>query len=238
MASAVLGMTNRLQRTRTLERAPRPKPGPVTRLLTGAASLVALAVAIVFLLAAVGPQTGLYGTFTVVSGSMEPSIPTGSLVVVLPVDPVAIRVGDVITYTSPDAPYPTLTHRVLSIIQTSQGVAFQTKGDANLTLDPFEVSYARKGGRVVLAVPWLGYLMAAIGTNTAHIGFGVLLALILGAWWLRIVWKAGSASAAASLAAPATVTPVHQNQFSLWRLAALFLAVALFLATRKGATRG
>lgn len=99
-----------------------------------------------------GKQPNLFGyqIYNVLSGSMEPTIQTGSLVVVQGVKPEAIGPDDVITFQ--DETGNTTTHRVVSI----QDESYVTKGDANETIDPMEVMKESLIGKVVFHIPYLG----------------------------------------------------------------------------------
>ena len=99
------------------------------------------------------------GTFIVTGGSMEPSIHKGSLVLVQPVSPSEISVGDVITFQQYDQ---TTTHRVISIGHSAGGTTFKTKGDANVVADPEDKTFSAQVGIVRLAVPVAGTLAASV----------------------------------------------------------------------------
>ena len=91
--------------------------------------------------------------YAVMSGSMEPAIPAGSLVYVVPCpDPAQILPGDVIAFRAGSA---TAVHRVVSADR--QNRCSRTKGDANTAQDPQPVPYARVLGIVRRHVPGLGY---------------------------------------------------------------------------------
>ena len=77
-----------------------------------------------------------YEVFNVVSGSMEPTIPVGSLIIVQPVEPKTIQEGEIIAFTRSGTP---VTHRVVSNFSFES--EFITKGDANLEADMSAVSY-------------------------------------------------------------------------------------------------
>ncbi len=95
------------------------------------------------------------GTFIVTGGSMEPSIHKGSLVVVQPVDPSTVRVGDVITFQQYGQ---TTTHRVTSIGRGSAGLTFHTQGDANTVADPEDKTFPGQVGVVRVTVPVVGMI--------------------------------------------------------------------------------
>jgi len=92
------------------------------------------------------PLTLGFGTAVVMTGSMEPEISRGDIVVVRRAQ--SYDVGDVITYTSMTA----VTHRIVA--QSTQG--FVTKGDANNTVDP-EIAKDQVLGRVVFTIPLVGH---------------------------------------------------------------------------------
>lgn len=98
-----------------------------------------------------------FGTYIVTGGSMEPTIHKGSLVLVQPVSPSQVKVGDVITFQQYDQ---TTTHRVTGVAQSPQGPAFSTKGDANTVADPEAKTFAAEVGLVRLTVPLAGYAAA------------------------------------------------------------------------------
>ena len=99
------------------------------------------------------------GTFIVTGGSMEPSIHIGSLVLVQPVSPSEVTVGDVITFEHYGQ---TTTHRVISITPSAQGLVFATKGDANTVADPEDKTFAGQVGIVRAALPIAGYVAASM----------------------------------------------------------------------------
>src|SRR5687767_9549390 len=68
---------------------------------------------------------------TVLTGSMTPEIAVGSVVVVRPVDPGTLRVGDVVTYQKTAGQAAYVTHRVTAINSDTDPVTLTTKGDAN-----------------------------------------------------------------------------------------------------------
>lgn len=95
---------------------------------------------------------GLVHPLVVVSGSMEPGIPTGSLVMSLPKDVDEVAPGDVVTVTNPQNQV-LVTHRVVTISQDEDtSWSLTLRGDANAGPDPRE--YAVPDG-TSLPEPWL-----------------------------------------------------------------------------------
>ena len=94
-------------------------------------------------------------TYKVLSGSMEPKYHVGSVVYVEKSSIDDIEVGDVITFYINDN--TVVTHRVID--KDNDTESFHTKGDANETEDGGSVAYDKVDGKVVLNVPYLGYIL-------------------------------------------------------------------------------
>jgi signal peptidase I len=174
------------------------------------------------------PRTGLYATYILLSDSMQPTIPMGSIVIVAPVSPASLVVGDVISYTSAEAPYPTLTHRIQSISREDDGrLGFVTKGDYNLVPDPYVVHYSGTAGLVIRAVPYVGYAIAVLESTIARLVLGMALAGMLAFFWFRRVWTKPVADALhiATAAQP-------QGSFQLGRVSPLRIGMFLWLVLK------
>jgi len=121
-------------------------------------ALIGVAVALGALLLLV--QTSLipgYEAKIVQSGSMEPAIATGALVIVKA--EARYVVEDVITFTTrSDSDVPT-THRIVEDGLQAGELVYFTKGDANNDVDPEPVNPANVLGKVILDIPYLGYLL-------------------------------------------------------------------------------
>ena len=139
------------------------------------ALLAVMAFAVLVALAAgLGPRLLPYRTYAVLSGSMSPALPVGSLIVDVPVDAAAIRPGDVITFARPDNPADVVTHRVSAVEQGPFGPVFVTRGDANGVVDSWRVPAAGTIWRLGFAVPVLGYVLGVVRTPA-----GLLLTLLI-----------------------------------------------------------
>ena len=123
-----------------------------------------------------------YGLYTVVSGSMEPAIPTGSLVYVKTMDPTEVQEGDVIAFYSVQDGSSVITHRVVTN-STVMG-EFITKGDANEEKDRSPIPYNHFIGRVVKSIPKAGSLAQTFTSGAGKtaaaslMGLGVILNVI------------------------------------------------------------
>jgi signal peptidase I len=121
-----------------------------------------------FLMVTIFPITGNYKVLTVLSGSMEPSIHTGSIVVVKPL--AEYKVGDVITFGEISKTKIPITHRIYEIKDNK----FITKGDANDSPDMKEVLPREVVGKVLFSVPWVGHVVSAA---QKPIGFAIVIIL-------------------------------------------------------------
>jgi signal peptidase len=96
----------------------------------------------------------------VLSGSMQPALRTGDVVLVAPVsDARQVAVGDIVTVTAPNQPGGTYLHRVVDVT-TSGGLV--TRGDANDLPDFPIVDPANVEGKVRLVLPLVGWPYAAL----------------------------------------------------------------------------
>ncbi len=145
----------------------------------------ALVVAVVLLaLMLAGPRVIGMQVFTVLSGSMEPTYHTGSLIYVKDVDPFKLESGDVITFMLDED--TVATHRIVEVVpdeEDASTVRFRTKGDANNAEDGSLVHYKNVLGTPVFTVPQLGYLANYIQNPP-----GMYLAISAGAILLMMVF--------------------------------------------------
>ena len=119
--------------------------------------LVALVVFLALLL--VGARVVGLQVFTVLSGSMEPTYHTGSLIYVKKVDPYTITEGQPITFMLDEN--TVATHRVVGIVPDEEDptvIRFRTKGDANEAEDGSLVHYKNVIGTPIFSIPYLGYV--------------------------------------------------------------------------------
>ena len=143
--------------------------------------LVALVVLLALLL--VGARVVGLQVFTVLSGSMEPTYHTGSLIYVKKVDPYTIEEGQPITFMLNENTIA--THRVVGIVPDEEDptvIRFRTKGDANDAEDGGLVHYKNVIGTPVFSIPYMGYVADYIqhppGMYVAISAGAVLLLLV------------------------------------------------------------
>ena len=110
------------------------------------------------------PQFMGYDIYNVVSGSMEPAIPIGSIIYVKKIDPADLNTGDVIVFNSGDS---VVMHRVKE--NDILGGNITTKGDANDGEDLSKVEYEDVVGIVTRHIPTLGQLLILFGSTLGRI---------------------------------------------------------------------
>lgn len=183
------------RRTWSPEPAPRLAAAPPRRRRGSLAAVVALnavtgTAVLGFVAVAVGPQTGAYRTLTMLSDSMAPQYPSGSVVLVTPEPVSSLRAGQVITFHAPTPERPVVTHRVVDVDRTGPRPVITTKGDANDDVDPWR---AVLGDDVVwraqAAVPFAGRAIAALRGQAARTALVQVLPAVLLGWLLVGVWR-------------------------------------------------
>ena len=127
-----------------------------------------IAIVAFLLIVSILPITGNFKVLTVLSGSMEPTIKTGAVVVVKPLND--YKIGDIITFGSP-AKTPT-THRIYDITVVGGKPIYITKGDANNAPDQKTVNKSEIIGKVLFKVPFLGY---AVEVAKKPVGFAAII---------------------------------------------------------------
>ena len=120
--------------------------------------VAALAVVLVIV-----PKASGSTPLTVLTSSMEPSLPPGTLLVVRPTSTEDIRVGDVVTYQIESGRPEVISHRVIEIVSSTDGTtSFVTKGDNNDAADEAAVLPVQVRGTLWYSVPWLGFVNQAV----------------------------------------------------------------------------
>lgn len=115
-------------------------------------------------------------TFAVLSGSMEPEIPVGAIVMTEEVDPAEIEAGQIITYSIGGTTM--VTHRVTENNKAEKYLI--TKGDANDVEDGSPVTYDQVVGHVRAYLPFVGYISIYIKTPLGiAVIAGIVFVLIL-----------------------------------------------------------
>lgn len=106
------------------------------------------------------------------SGSMEPTIATGSMVLVRAIPASEIRVGDVVAVDRPDR--TRVTHRVVTVVPQGETALLTLKGDANEDNDP-QPLVVDDAGELVLTLPSIGRVSAFLASAKGGFVLGVLV---------------------------------------------------------------
>lgn len=121
-----------------------------------------------------------YQAYIIQSGSMEPAIPAGSLIVDRAMLPDQYRVDDIVTYLDVSKQRKFITHRITEITQKAGGVKiFQSKGDANPNGDNGYRGIGSIVGKVVLVVPYLGFPISWLKTPVGFVGISLVVTAFL-----------------------------------------------------------
>ena len=168
--------------------------------LVGRLVVVNLALAgclLLFLLLGVGPHVLGYRSATMLTGSMEPGISPGDVVVTVPKPASELAVGDVISYHIPIEDHRVETHRVTKVARAADGTTtfVRTQGDNNPGVDPWTATL--QGDTVweeKVVVPGLGNAIRLLRSPAVQHGvfwIAILGLLLLG---MTLIWGSPEAS--------------------------------------------
>ena len=112
--------------------------------------------------------------FRVVTGSMEPTIPVGALLITHQVDISTVELGDIICFRTQEAEIwgKIVTHRVVEILENTDGsLLLCTKGDANMVADGYFVTAGNFVGKVVWHTGENSAMASVFAFFTNKVGF-------------------------------------------------------------------
>lgn len=124
-------------------------------------------------------------SFVVLTGSMTPTIPVGSIVYTQTADPETLEAGDVVTYTALESQVM-VTHRVVENHPDSRELV--TKGDANNDNDS-PVAYDRLVGKMALHIPYLGFLTTKLQSREGILIIGGAMIVLVALLFLPEIFK-------------------------------------------------
>ncbi len=139
------------------------KTKKILRILTFLTQSVLFIILTLTALTFVTSKTSVLGSvrsMVVLSGSMEPSLPVGSIVYIR--KPLSYAVNDIITYQTKDD--MNVTHRITGFDFTEEGTVYNTKGDANKTADSKVILGNQILGKVFLTIPHLGRIISFLNS--------------------------------------------------------------------------
>lgn len=150
---------------------------------------LALAAGVVGLFVAVqAVRSGEWHATPVLSGSMEPGIATGGVVITQRRDLDDLALRDVIVLHRPDDPDRLVVHRVVSLERSPDGPVIRTQGDANDVPDDWRVTLKDEVHVVRADLPYVGRMALALrgdGARTGLTAAGVVLLVLAAAVLLR-----------------------------------------------------
>ncbi|MBT1671938.1 signal peptidase I [Curtobacterium flaccumfaciens] len=154
----------------------------------GAAWTIIVAAAAALLVAVVIPTVAGGTALTVLTGSMRPGMPPGTLLVIRPAEPSTLRIGDVVTYQIESGKPAVVTHRIVGVSFDGRGHRlFTTRGDANGSDDPRPVRAVQIKGEKWYSIPHLGWVNSLLSPQERGIGrLAIAAALFVYALWMLI----------------------------------------------------
>ena len=150
----------------------------------GLLAFVLLLAGLVIVVPAVSGST----PYTILTSSMEPGLPPGTLVIVKPIDPHDIRIGTVVTYQLESGSPVVVTHRVVEIQAPSLPGAdpsFITQGDANAAPDAEPVKSVQVRGALWYSVPLIGWVNNLVNGDLR----AVVIPVVAGLLFLYAGWS-------------------------------------------------
>lgn len=164
---------------------------------------------LLLLVVGIGPRSGQYQTATVLTGSMQPTMPVGSVVLTTPVAAHDVRVGDVITYRIPVEDRRIVTHRVVEVLRDDDRPVVRTQGDANKDSDPWAAELTDTTvWKVRVTIPKAGYVFEWLRRPLARQLLVFVVPLLLALLLLADVWRpTAPAMSAVAQPAPASAVP-------------------------------
>jgi len=133
------------------------------------------------------PIPGNYQILTVLSGSMESDIKTGSIVVIKPVD--QYKINDIITFINPQNKNEPITHRIVDMEVIEGNPFYITQGDANNAPDQRKVQPREVIGKVLFDLPYLGYVVEAAKKPLGFMLIIVVPAIVIIYDEFRKIWR-------------------------------------------------
>jgi len=127
--------------------------------------------------------------FIEMSGSMEPTIHVGDVVIDRSLSPLDVRIGDAVTFRDPQDQTKLITHRVHGMHVHPDFVRFATKGDAVNSVQRWDIPVTGHVGRVVAHIPWLGFALFWVSTRLGRLLLLVVPAVSLAVMELLRIWR-------------------------------------------------
>ncbi|KGP74124.1 signal peptidase [Pontibacillus yanchengensis Y32] len=137
------------------------------------------------------PSVFGYQLKTVLSGSMEPTFKTGSIIAITPLEEAekqSLAKGDIITYLKDDETL--VTHRIVEASETGNSMTYQTKGDNNEAPDGEPVLAQNVVGEYAdFTIPYAGYVMQYANSKAGSIALMIIPGLLLLIYAGYSIWQ-------------------------------------------------
>jgi signal peptidase I len=138
------------------------------------------------------------------SGSMAPALRSGDLIFVQARPAELVAPGEVVTFLDPSRGDQTVTHRVVDRARDGASVSFTTRGDANATLERWQVAGGEEVRVLTARIRLVGAVVAVLAAPAAR-ALGLLLVVLgVGLWAVRRFWQDAPSSPADQTASART----------------------------------
>jgi signal peptidase len=146
-----------------------------------------VALGVVAVVVVVGLLSG-YRSFVVHSGSMEPTLAAGDLIISRRAHPTALVSGDIVTFNDATRDGTLVTHRVVSVAREASSVAVVTRGDANTGVERWSVAADGTVGVLRMHIRGIGRTLQIVGSAPARVGLLLACLLLVGQAAVRRIW--------------------------------------------------
>lgn len=176
--------------------APAPAPdrvldraGASTSVASRATTVLLVLSVLLALVAGAGAAAGYRGA-VILTGSMEPALSPGDLVVVRRMPAADIRAGQIVSFRD-DKHGVTITHRVTAVRPAAHGarLAVTTQGDANNAAEHWTTTPEATVGRVVATLPHVGRVTNWTGSPTGRVLVLGIIGVLVAGLALRKIWS-------------------------------------------------
>ncbi|MEO3938964.1 signal peptidase I [Dermatophilaceae bacterium Soc4.6] len=151
---------------------------------------VAVLATLALLALGIGPHVLDYRTMVMRTGSMEPAISPGDVLVVRPEPVASLSAGQILTFAAPVAGSPVFSHRVVAVQRTGSDTLVTTKGDANAGADPWQARISdQRVWHAVYVVPGVGWAIAGLQHPIVRVVSGWMIPGVLCLEVLLRLWR-------------------------------------------------
>ncbi|ALE05170.1 peptidase S26 [Arthrobacter sp. ERGS1:01] len=174
--------------TATLAASRRGVPAWLRLAGRGTALVLLAAAALAALVLVLIPMATGSQSYTVLTNSMAPKYAPGTFLVVKPEPFAALKLGDIVTYQLESGKPAVISHRIIAIGATQAGErVLTTKGDNNSVADPNPVREVQVKGKLLYAVPYVGFVANTVGHSNRAALVPVIAVVLIGFGALNLV---------------------------------------------------